>query len=43
MTESVATARNAVADAGLHPAGDGAERYLYRQGIAHLLEQARRA
>ena len=40
--EMVATARRAMAEAGLRPAGDAAERYLYRQGISHLLAEKRR-
>jgi WD40 repeat protein len=38
MAEAIATARQAMAKAALRPAGDAAERYLYRQGIGHLLE-----
>jgi len=39
---AIATARQAMADAGLRPSGDAAERYLYRQGVGHLLEERRR-
>ena len=43
MAEPVLTARATLAEAALAPAGDAATRYLYRQGIAHLLEADQRA
>jgi hypothetical protein len=42
MTEAIATARRALAEAGLRPAGDASEKYLYRQGLSHLLDLGRR-
>jgi hypothetical protein len=33
--------RAALAEAALHPAGDAAEHYLYRNGVRHLLDQHR--
>jgi tetratricopeptide (TPR) repeat protein len=43
VSMAIATARQAMADAGLRPAGDAAERYLYRQGVGHLLADGRRS
>jgi tetratricopeptide (TPR) repeat protein len=40
--KAIASARKAMAEAGLRPAGDAAGTYLYRQGISHLLDQGRR-
>jgi hypothetical protein len=42
VSMSIRLARQAFADGALRPAGDEAERYLYRQGIGHLLEEGRR-
>lgn len=41
MVEPVATARAALGAAGLAPAGDAAEPYLYRCGVRHSLDAGR--
>ncbi len=41
VRETVAATRRALADAGLTPAGDVADAYLYRCGARHLLEAER--
>jgi tetratricopeptide (TPR) repeat protein len=38
LRHAVATAREAMLAAARNPGGDGAERYLYRQGLSHRLE-----
>lgn len=43
MTETVAVTRHSLAAAALHPAGDAAEVYLHRCGVAHLVDEGRHA
>jgi len=42
LRHTVGTTRTTLADAALKPAGDAADKYLYRAGIRHLLDEEKR-